>query len=85
MFLDYSTLLINEIIEFDKFRFDPGKRACPGQPLAQVELFLYTTAILQRFTIDGPPGKVLSTEARPSMFSLLPELNEYNFVPRLDH
>lgn len=76
-------LLINVVIEFDKFCFVSGKRACPGEALALVEVFLYTAAILQRFTIDGPPGKILSTEARVSLISLLPQFNEYTFIPRL--
>ncbi|XP_015783880.1 cytochrome P450 2J6-like [Tetranychus urticae] len=41
--------------------FSAGKRACPGEGLANVELFLYTVGILQRFKIKS--GKPLSFEA----------------------
>uniref|UniRef100_A0A2L2Y1J5 Cytochrome P450 18a1 n=1 Tax=Parasteatoda tepidariorum TaxID=114398 RepID=A0A2L2Y1J5_PARTP len=37
--------------------FSTGKRSCPGKPLAEVELFLYFTAILQKYKISMPPGK----------------------------
>nr|QOV04247.1 cytochrome P450 392A3 [Tetranychus urticae] len=41
--------------------FSAGKRACPGEGLANVELFLYTVGILQRFKIKS--DKPLSFEA----------------------
>lgn len=37
--------------------FSIGKRACPGEPLANIEAFLYFTAILQKFDITFPIGK----------------------------
>lgn len=42
--------------------FSIGKRACPGEPLAKVELFLYFTAILQRFCVTLPEGKSADME-----------------------
>uniref|UniRef100_T1K9W8 Cytochrome P450 n=2 Tax=Tetranychus urticae TaxID=32264 RepID=T1K9W8_TETUR len=41
--------------------FSAGKRACPGEGLANVELFLYTVGILQRFKIKS--DKPLSFDA----------------------
>lgn len=41
--------------------FSAGKRACPGEGLANVELFLYTVRLLQRFNIKS--DKSLSFEA----------------------
>jgi len=37
--------------------FSVGKRVCPGETLARDELFLFTTAIFQRFQIGFVPNK----------------------------
>ncbi|XP_054724532.1 cytochrome P450 2J6-like [Uloborus diversus] len=44
--------------------FTLGKRACPGETLANVEVFLYATSLLQKFTIKFPEGKEHSFEGR---------------------
>lgn len=43
--------------------FSGGKRICPGESLASMELFLYVTFIIQKFKIKVQPGSVLSSEA----------------------
>lgn len=35
--------------------FGIGKRSCPGEPIAQNQLFLYLTSVLQTFLISSPP------------------------------
>jgi len=55
---------INERGQFVKHQavipFSLGKRFCLGEPLARMELFLYFTTILQKFTIVNPEGQVLT-------------------------
>ncbi|KAM6913383.1 cytochrome P450 2K1-like [Lycodopsis pacificus] len=36
--------------------FSAGQRACPGESLARMELFLFITSLLQRFRFTPPPG-----------------------------
>ncbi|XP_054464211.1 cytochrome P450 2K1-like isoform X1 [Anoplopoma fimbria] len=36
--------------------FSAGRRACPGESLAKMELFLFFTSLLQRFRFTPPPG-----------------------------
>ncbi|KAG9350980.1 hypothetical protein JZ751_024869 [Albula glossodonta] len=40
--------------------FSIGKRKCPGEPLARMELFLFFTCLLRRFSFFPPTGKELT-------------------------
>ncbi|KAG8196169.1 hypothetical protein JTE90_007899 [Oedothorax gibbosus] len=42
--------------------FSIGKRSCPGKSLAETEVFVYVTAILQRFEFSLPFGKKADLE-----------------------
>ncbi|GFU45717.1 cytochrome P450 2J6 [Nephila pilipes] len=44
--------------------FSLGKRACPGETLANVELFLYFISLMQKFHIVFPEGKRHSFQGR---------------------
>ncbi|KAM6914527.1 phospholipid-transporting ATPase ABCA3 [Lycodopsis pacificus] len=46
-----------QFIRRDAFMpFSAGRRACPGESLARMELFLFFTSLLQRFRFTPPPG-----------------------------
>ncbi|XP_051518876.1 cytochrome P450 2J4-like isoform X2 [Myxocyprinus asiaticus] len=70
---------------FKKDNFIPfsiGKRMCPGEQLARMELFLFFTSLMQRFTFLPPEGQTLSLKATLSV-SFGPEPFQICAVPRL--
>ncbi|KAF8792511.1 Cytochrome P450 2U1 like protein [Argiope bruennichi] len=47
----------NEVVRPEYFiPFSVGKRSCPGESYAKIEVFLYFTSILQKFHISLPEG-----------------------------
>ncbi|XP_068174782.1 cytochrome P450 2J2-like [Antennarius striatus] len=61
--------------------FSAGKRACIGENLTRMELFLFFTSILQRFTLSPAPGEMPSLEGRQG-FSYTPQQFRIVAVPR---
>lgn len=61
--------------------FSYGKRSCPGEVIAVMEIFFYYTTILQHFTISVPAGKKVSFKEVLGI-SLRPEPQELLLLPR---
>ncbi|XP_066548414.1 cytochrome P450 2J2 isoform X2 [Amia ocellicauda] len=61
--------------------FSAGKRVCLGESLARMELFLFFTSFLQRFTFTAPPGEEPSLEFRMGT-TLCPKPFRLCAVPR---
>ncbi|KAL6101137.1 uncharacterized protein ACO6RY_08125 [Pungitius sinensis] len=61
--------------------FSAGKRACVGEHLARMELFLFFTALLQRFTFSPVPGEMPSLEGVMG-FTYSPEKFRILALPR---
>ena len=56
-----------------------GRRVCPGEGLAKMELFLFMAALLQRYKISAPPGEKLEVEFdRDSIF--INTIKPYNVI-----
>lgn len=65
-----------------KLLFPPaGKRVCLGEHLARMELFLFFTTLLQRFTFSPAPGEMPSMEGMLG-FTHSPQLFRMVAVPR---
>ncbi|XP_056396553.1 cytochrome P450 2B1-like [Hyla sarda] len=66
--------------------FSAGKRACPGEGLARMELFLYLTSIFQKFDIrsDIPPEDIDLSPKYSGLGKMAPTF-QIRFIPILDN
>ncbi|PIO26269.1 hypothetical protein AB205_0101800, partial [Aquarana catesbeiana] len=63
--------------------FSTGKRICPGESLARMELFLFFTTLLQKFTLTTTvPRKDLDLTPEVSSAGHLPRAYKMCVIPR---
>lgn len=61
--------------------FSLGKRMCPAETLSTAEIFLYLTAILQKFTVLPPDGRRINLEPISGAMNY-PRPQELRFISR---
>lgn len=62
--------------------FSAGHRICLGEPLARMELFLFFTCLLQRFSFSVPPGQPRPSDHGVFAFIVAPTPYQLCAVPR---
>ncbi|XP_040204255.1 cytochrome P450 2K6-like [Rana temporaria] len=62
--------------------FSAGRRACAGENLARMELFIFFASLLQKFTFRFPPG-VSNSDLMPDIgFTNMPKQHNICAIPR---
>lgn len=62
--------------------FGTGRRQCPGETLALMEVFLYVATTLQRFRVLPEEGKTISLATAPAVIAVANEMQGLRFIPR---
>ncbi|XP_008060184.1 cytochrome P450 2D17-like isoform X2 [Carlito syrichta] len=62
--------------------FSAGRRVCLGEPLARMELFLFFTCLLQRFTFSVPTGQPRPSDQGVYRIIVAPSPYQLCAVPR---
>nr|KAF6274076.1 cytochrome P450 family 2 subfamily D member 6 [Pipistrellus kuhlii] len=62
--------------------FSAGRRSCLGEPLARMELFLFFTCLLQRFSFSVPAGQPRPSDHGAYAFLVAPHPYQLCALPR---
>lgn len=62
--------------------FSTGKRGCPGETLALMEIFLYVTTVLQKFRVLPEEGKSISLDEFEALLTVLDDTQGLRFILR---
>ncbi|XP_078694958.1 cytochrome P450 2U1-like [Branchiostoma floridae x Branchiostoma belcheri] len=79
-FLDAEGNVTNKLESY--MPFGGGRRVCPGEQLARMELFLFFSTLLQSFTFKTPEGAPLPTSDGVLGITLSPRPFELCAIPR---
>ncbi|XP_040066537.2 cytochrome P450 2U1-like [Ixodes scapularis] len=63
--------------------FSVGKRMCPAESLATVQIFLYTTCLLQKYSVHPEEGRQLPCLDPVVTEGNHPDIQKLRFVPRV--
>ncbi|CAN8032591.1 unnamed protein product, partial [Ixodes persulcatus] len=62
--------------------FSTGRRMCPGETLATMELFMYLATLMQRFRVLPKEGDTISMDIFDGVITLPLHSQEIRFIPR---
>lgn len=62
--------------------FSMGKRSCPGETLAVMEIFIYVTTVLQKFRVHPEEGKSISLKPYDTLMTVIDDTQRLRFTPR---